>query len=360
MMRDPFWSAAWAAVEPRLRPDDWLLLPPGGWPATNCRTSIYRDRIELGNATVLFLHKGKLAGVKKSVLRQIMLAWQCVFANDVFVCFAKHHGSPAAVATEHLGTLRLHLRSRAVKRIRNTVFFVHLPKAAGTSVWSFLSERVASCIYYDTLESFLYNPPGRGEYDLVGGHVPLPLMAPYVGDDDHVACVIREPTARFRSAFLHSRRPGEDPATFSPVMRAMREQPLGSFLASRDGQMELRQQFLMLGHDLSGDYSERMDEAIYRRAAAWLRDPRSLFRTVERVDELVVAMAGLLGITDRRLDLLVRNVSAASGTDVNLAEFNSQVAAIEAGNSLERSLYEMAGQEVSAALSAEKNSDPRR
>ena len=342
-MRDPYWRAAWDAVAPLLAPQDCIVAPPGEWPETGCVLRTYVERIELRGASVLFLHKGKIGGLKKPMLRYIMLAWQCVFANEVFVCFVRRRNTKAAAAPEHLGRLRQYVHSRSLKRVPNTVFFVHLPKAAGTSVWEFLSERVPSAIYYDTLEAFLYNPPQRGEYDLVGGHVPLPVMAPYIGPEDRVAAVIREPTARFRSAFLHARRPGEDPATFSPIMQAMRHQPLGEFLASYDGQMELRQQLLMLGHDLSYIYHERMDEQIRDTAISWVRDSRSVFRTVEQVDDLIGCVAALLGINAAGEALAIRNRSDPEPAGSCVDEFDAHVTAIETGNAIERSLHVLVG-----------------
>jgi len=341
-MRDPYWSAAWDAVAPLLRSHHRLLLPPGEWPATSCQVRTYNFQIELRDADVLFLHKGKIGGIKKTFLRYLMLAWRCIFANEVFVCLVRKRSLAAELplaSEEHLGRVRQYIHSRIYKRIPGTVFFVHLPKAAGTSVWNFLSERVPSSIYYDTLEGFLYNPPRRGEYDLVGGHVPLPIMAPYIGADDHVAGVLREPTARFRSAFLHSRRQSEDPATFSPIMRAMRDGSLAAFLATPDGQMELRQQLLMLGHDLSRDYSERMDAEIYRKALSWIRDGRSLFRTVEQLDDLIPRLEALLAIEPCETVLPTENASVPALSDAGLKEFEAQFATIEAGNAIERSLY---------------------
>ena len=343
-MRDPYWSAAWAAVAPYLTPDDCLLVPPGEWPATRCRSRTYTDRIELQDASVLFLHKGKIGCIRKALLRHIIVAWRCVFANEVFVCLLKGRGKAPGEAVpgqEHLGRIRQYFRARNRKRIRETLFFVHLPKAAGTSVWNFLSERVPSHIYYDTLESFLYNPPQRGEYDLVGGHVPLPIMAPFIGPDDHIVAVLREPTARFRSAYLHSRRQSEDPATFSPVMRAMREAPFAQFLASFDGQTELRQQLIMLGLGLSEDYSGGVEDEIYRRAVAWARDPRSLFRTVEQLDDLMSRLCALLRTPPCDGRLQMTNVSGPAAADDGLAEFEAHRAEIEAGNAVERLLYAM-------------------
>ena len=96
----------------------------------------------------------------------------------------------------------------------------------------------------------------------MGDHVPLPLLLCTANTDAVVADLFRDPTARLRSAFLHSRRSKEDPAAFSDVMRALRERPLKDVLQTSDGQMEAHQQLLLLGFDFKTWYSPNKDEAI--------------------------------------------------------------------------------------------------
>ena len=342
-MRDPSWQAAWAAIEPVLRPGDRLLLPRGDWPAFPRRTRFYEHEIRVGRANVLVLHKGRLAGLPKPALRRVMRRWRFVFANDVMVCFRKRQLLPLPkqphIDHADVCTLYQHVHSDRLKRIPGTVFFCHLPKAAGTTVWVALSRRVGSSIYYDSFETFRSNPPHPGEYDLVGGHVPLPLLLAQAGPGDRVVGLVREPTARFRSAFLHSRRPSEDPDTFTPIMQAMRRDPLGSFLGSHDGQMEMRQQLLTLGFDYGSDYAVGRDEELAAIARTLLSDQRCLFRPVEEIDGFVAQVEGMLGLDPSPGRPARLHTALPDDADPSLAEFEAALPVIAAGNAAERALY---------------------
>ena len=343
-MRDPWWQAAWAALEPLLRRHDRLLLPRGDWPCQAWRARFYDSEIRIGRASVLVLHKGRLAGLPKPALRAVMRRWRFVFANEVLVCFRKPAPFPLGrqphVGDPHVCTLYEHVHSRHLKRIDGTVYFSHIPKAAGTAVWAALSQRVRSSVYYDSLETFRSNPPEPGEYDLVGGHVPLPLLAAHASAGDRVVGLVREPTARFRSAFLHSRRAEEDPATFTPTMQAMRRDPLRAFLRTHDGQMELRQQLLMLGFDYGSDYTTQRDAELLGTARRLLGDQRCLFRPTEEIDGFVSEVADMLRVDFSGTRLGRLNAASLDQADQATAEFEEALPLITAGNGAERELYE--------------------
>ncbi len=342
-MRDPSWQAAWAAIEPVLHSGDRLLLPRGDWPAFSRRTRFYEHEVRVGRANVLVLHKGRLAGLPKPALRRVMRRWRFVFANDVMVCFRKGRLPPLSkqphIDHQDVCTLYQHVHSDRLKRIPGTVFFCHLPKAAGTAVWVALSQRVRSSIYYDSFESFRSNPPRPGEYDLVGGHVPLPLLLAHAGPGDRVVGLLREPTARFHSAFLHSRRRSEDPDTFTPIMQAMRREPLGSFLCTHDGRMEVRQQLLMLGFDYGSDYAVQRDEELAAIGRTLLSDPRCLFRPVEEIDSFVAQVEEMLGLELSPSRPARLHAADPDDADPSLAEFEAALPVIAAGNTAERALY---------------------
>ncbi|NPD66565.1 hypothetical protein HN018_09365 [Lichenicola cladoniae] len=341
-MKDPLWEATWAAVSPHLRESDLMLLPPGDWPPS-VATRTYKNEIRIGRANVLILHKANLACLDKKTLRGIMRTWRFLYANEVFVCFRKEHleiPKPQPIIEDrHACTLHEYLHSSFRKRIRNTVFFCHIPKTAGTSIWEFLSNRVVASIYYETFESFLANPPRPGEYDLVGGHVPLPLLAAHAGPDDRLVGIVRDPVLRFRSAFMHSRRQAEDPSTFSPVMQAMRDLPLRQFLETRDGHMELRQQLLMLGFDFARGYSAEMDEEVFQNGERALADKRCLFRTVGQVDAFAQDLADMLAIAAPSNTLGFRNVLDTGASTEALAEFDEAAPTVASGCDWDRKLY---------------------
>ena len=342
-MRDPCWQAAWAALEPLLRRHDRLLLPRGDWPCEGRPVRFYDNEIRIGQASVLVLHKGRLAGLGKPALRWVMRRWRFVFANEVLACFRKATPFPLRkqphIDDPHVCTLYEHVHSHRLKRIAGTVYFSHIPKAAGTAVWTALSQQVRSSIYYDSFETFRSNPPQPGEYDLVGGHVPVPLLLAHAADGDRVVGLVREPTARFRSAFLHSRRAEEDPVTFTPIMQAMRRDPLRAFLQTPDGQMELRQQLLMLGFDYASDYAVHRDAELLGVAKRLLEDKRCLFRPTEQIDGFMSDVADMLRIDLSGARLGRHNAAGPEQAD-QTAEFEDALPLIAAGNGCERALYE--------------------
>ncbi len=343
-MRDPWWQAGWAALEPLLRRHDRLLLPRGDWPCDAWPTRFYDNEIRIGRANVLVLHKARLPGLPKPVLLAVMRRWRFVFANEVLVCFRKAFPPPLRrqphVDDPHACTLYEYLHSRRLKRIAGTVYFSHIPKAAGTAVWTALNQRVRSSIYYDSFETFRSNPPRPGEYDLVGGHVPLPFLVANATAEDRMVGLVREPTARFRSAFLHSRRAEEDPGTFTPIMQAMRRDPLPTFLRTHDGQMELRQQLLMLGFDYASDYAVHRDRELLEVAKHLLGDERCLFRPTEEIEDFVAEVADMLWID--LSDVRLNRVNAASAEEAgrSTVEFGEALPLITVGNDVERELYD--------------------
>lgn len=357
-MKDPIWAATWAAVSAHLHDSDVILVPPGDWPPRMAQR-VYRNEIKIGKANVLIIHKAKLACLNKKTLRGIMRTWQFLYANEVFVCFRKEHleipRTQPPIEDPHVCTLHEYLHSSDRKRIRSTVYFCHIPKTAGTSVWEFLSNRVIASVYYETFESFLANPPRPGEYDLVGGHVPLPLLAAHAAPGDHLAGLLRDPVMRFRSAFMHSRRQSEDPSTFSPVMQAMRIQPLRQFLETLDGQMEVRQQLLMLGFDFMENYTIGIDEEMFRKGKNVLADKRCLFRPVKQVDAFVNDLADILEIDPPVGAVGSSNVSDASASADALNEFNDAAQMVLDGSCWDRRLYTLV-----AARRHSPIQDPRR
>lgn len=61
---DPAWQNAWQAVLPYLSRDDRVLVPDAHWPSTEvAEMRAYRYVIDIGDATVLFLYKGRMSGI---------------------------------------------------------------------------------------------------------------------------------------------------------------------------------------------------------------------------------------------------------------------------------------------------------
>lgn len=343
-MRDACWKDAWIAARQYICPADKVLLPRGDWPHNEAvDVRYYDDRIDVDDATIFLLHKGRMGCIETPTLQRIFRTWQIFHANGVFICFRKRHSVSALLRSmpsrRHTRILKRHFNSRRLKRTDRTVFFVHLPKTAGTSVWAAFGRSVQSKIYYETYPSFLANPPAAGAYDLVGGHVPLRIMEPYVRSNDAVMCLYREPVSRFRSAFLHSRRPDEDPATFSPVMQAMRTMPLREFLKLPVARMEICQQSLMLGFSFQEHYTERLDDAIFSQIEHYVRDPRHIIMTSDAIGPFVNRAVGLLHASP----MVARrhNVSDIARQWADVAEFQDCLEEVKALSALDEAVYQL-------------------
>jgi len=141
------------------------------------------------------------------------------------------------------------------------------------------------------------------------------------------------------SAFLHSRRPNEDPLTFTATMRAMRDLPFGKFIQTEDGKLEARQQLIMLGYDDIHGQPSSDDLTCLERAKTSLSTGRTLFAPCTRAVDFLDAVARL---SDIRMAHSARVNSGDYGlqrSDVN--EFNESLDQILSANVRERQLYKL-------------------
>lgn len=338
-MKDEHWRAVHEALQPILTPADVLLAPRGGWAAFPCRLRQYDAAIEPAEATVLVLHKGRLPAIRKSSLAKVMAEWGCVFANDVFVVFAKSRKSRLDARCGrtwmHLRRVRAYLKSRELKRRASTIFYVHLPKTGGTTLWVSLSKAFRSSVYYGDVHTFLHNPPARGEYDLVGVHFGPAWLDGVLSPDDEMIGLLREPTARFLSGVAHSRRLREDPATFSPSQRAMREMRLTEFVRTDYARYEARAQLIELGRAERGMVPD--DQMLLARALDFLGRDGALIAPSEQSETLMTRLERRLGLRLPRVEPL--NVNDPADYALYAEEFDEARPAIEFLNAGERRLY---------------------
>jgi len=350
-MKDPLWQEVYRALLDFLRRDDAVLLPFGDWPDLPCKTSYYGDLISIDDATVFVLHKGRFGAIDKATLRRIADSWQCIFGNGVFLCFSKDFRARRDIRRgrspiDHRvlqgrfppNALRRFLQSKALRRRTSHIWYIHLPKAAGTSMWQSVSQAFPARIYYGSATAFSINPPDIDEYDLIGGHLRLSLITRHLAAEDWVIGLMREPTERLRSAFLHSRRPNADPLTFTATMRAMRDMPFAEFIRTGDGQLEARQQLIMLGYDDGAVRSSPDDLDCLERAKAILSSDRFLFAPCTRADDFLNVATGRSHIRARHSQPLNTSTYEAQLADIN--EFNESLEQTLLANAGERRLYE--------------------
>ncbi|WP_146220736.1 sulfotransferase family protein [Gluconacetobacter entanii] len=346
---DPAWQEAWDAVVPTLSKKDRILLPVGQWPRADvAEMRTYRYVIEVGDATVLFLYKGRLSGIPRGVLKRIHDTWRPIFANAVFVCFRRSMWRPGFLnwkrekerSSAHYGPVREFLDSRKLRRCRTTTFFVHIPKTAGTTVWEAVGNHVAAKLYCENHEPFERHPPQSADFDLIGGHVSLPIMARVAAPQDRFAAVLRDPVDRFRSAFLHCRRAHEDPKTFTKAMRLMRERPLAEFLRDPGAPMEICQQTIMLGFAFDRVYVPEVEQEIFDRACAAVEQEGNLFATTRGVARFVQTLRAKLHVVTSKETLGIRNACNPTEQARDIEEFEDSLPQIRTMIAMEQELYD--------------------
>lgn len=339
-MKDKYWSDAWRAASTLLKPVDVVMAPVGDWPPFPCRVSFYAGPFALQDATVLFLHKGKMAALNKAELAEAAHSWHCVYGNDVFVVLGATMRAPVGPSRWlyqfHMRPLSRHLRSRQLKKRPGTIWFAHVPKTGGTSLWTRLRREFPSSVYYPDIESFLANPPLAGEYDLVGIHFSVSAVLPLLCDEDWLIGMVRSPTERFFSSVKHARRPQEDALTFNTAMRAMREGEVADYLRTEAGRTEARMQLLILGGDHQRPLASQAEGEMLRDAVALLHRPNTLFAPSGRSGDFNRMLSDLLGLRPRRLGKLNADTGHASHDE----EFSRVRQTLEWENRSEQGLYE--------------------
>jgi hypothetical protein len=88
------------------------------------------------------------------------------------------------------------------------LFFLHIPKTAGTSVYNALHQMAPGRVAWysgptDTLTRFLSTPGIRGSVTIYGGHFGYKQIRGFLAPGDKIFSVIREPVERVLSTYNH-------------------------------------------------------------------------------------------------------------------------------------------------------------
>jgi Sulfotransferase family len=341
-MRDRLWQQAHDALLPLLSERDVVLAPQGDWPPFPCACTFYDDVIEIADCTVFLMHKGRLGSVQKPDLGRIAREWQWIFANNVFVVFSR---SPKIRRDIRFGFRRIYclpivrfLRSASLRKRRSRIVYIHVPKTGGTSMWRSLRKAFPSHVYYSSIDACLKNPPAPDDYDLIGGHFSPSVVANYLLEDDCVVGMVRDPTERFLSGVVHSRRGGEDPATFSPSMQAMRSMDLADYLATDFGRRESRLQLIMFGTDHRRMWTTYSEGEMLASALAFARRDNVLLGPSERSADFSKLLARRFAFRPRKLSRL--NANNPKLRSAYLPEFARAMQLIKEHNKLEYEFYD--------------------
>jgi Sulfotransferase family len=340
-MKDRFWHPVSKALHPLFSETDVVLAPRGDWPPFPCAYAFYDDVIDIAGATVLVLHKGRLAGIRKQDLRAVAAEWQWIFANEVFVVFSRHRKIRRDVRFGltfiHCWPIIRFLRSVSLRRRRSRIFYIHVPKTGGTSMWEALKRAFPSHVYYSSMNACLANPPASDDYDLIGLHFSPTVLSWYLSEDDWIVGMVRQPTERFLSGIMHSRRESEDPETFTPSMKAMREMDLIDYLMTEYGRHEARLQLITFGPDYR-QTDALSDEELLSLALAFARRENVFIAPSERSHAFNRFLGKRLAFRPRALGRLNANEPAMHAAYIS--EFNRAVERINEINAREREFYD--------------------
>jgi hypothetical protein len=341
-MKDRFWQAVYDALRPLLRDTDVVLAPRGDWPSFPCNCAFYDDVIDIADTTVLVLHKGRLAGIQKHDLRNISREWQWIFANEVFVVLSRYakirRDVRFGLAFIHCWPVIRFLRSASLRRRRSRIVYIHVPKTGGTSMWEALKRAFPSHVYYSSMNACLTNPPASDDYDLIGLHFSPTVLSSYLSEDDWIVGMVRQPTERFLSGIVHSRRESEDPETFTFSMKAMREMDLIDYLMTEYGRYEARLQLMTFGPDYRQAADALSDEELLSSALAFARRGNVFLAPSERSHAFNRFVGKRLVFRPRALGRLNANEPAMHAAYIS--EFNRAVGLIDEINAREREFYD--------------------
>ena len=341
-MKDSLWQAVYNALRPLLNNTDVVMAPRGDWPAFPGATILYGDLIEIKDCTILVLHKGLFTSLPKAELRHVAEEWQWIFANEVFIVLSRSKRIKEDVRRSadyvHCRPLIRFLASASLRKRCSRIVYVHVPKTGGTSMWASLTRAFPSHVYYPSPRAFLRNPSAWDDYDLIGLHFSPSVLLPFLREDDWVIGMVRDPTQRLLSAVLHSRRETEDPETFTPSARAMREMDLARYVATDLGRHEARLQLITFGADYRRPAATFSDHQMLRSARALAQRENVVLAPSERSPAFVKLVAKQLAFRPGALRRLNANEPAVLAA--NLTEFNEAVEPINSINAHEREFYD--------------------
>jgi Sulfotransferase family len=353
-MKDRLWQAVYKALRPLLSEADTVLAPRGDWPAFPCACTLYDAVIDIGDATVFVLHKGRLTGIRKGDLRRIAREWQWIFANEVFVVFSRmgkiRRDVRLSLEIIHCWPVIRYLRSASFRKRRSRIVYVHVPKTGGTSMWVSLARAFPSHAYYGSSYACLKNPPAPDDYDLIGLHFSPTVLSEFLSEDDWVVGMVRHPTERFLSGVVHCRRQSEDPETFTPSMRAMRDMDLADYLATEFGRFESRLQLITFGTDYRQPADALSDQEMLSSALAFAQRKNVILAPSERSREFRNFLARRLSFRPRALGRLNANEPAMH--TAYPPDFYGAIGLIDSITACEREFYDSVRQSFSELLAS--------
>lgn len=226
----------------------------------------------------ILLHKGMINHLPSRLVLSLR-SYGCIFTNDVFMVLTADGISAGKDLSRSLNDI-INAYWRSMEKSFGNIGFIHIPKTAGTSVVNALRGSFPAVKYIGKREEM----GDVSGYRSVCGHIFLSDLARLNTPFSTIFSVLRDPKERFLSAVAHCRRPGEDPSTLSPSMRAMREMSLKEYSLTHYFGRELCSTSIYLGWEPGLDVNEM--GALRENAFRKLEAHRVALFNMNRLDDL--------------------------------------------------------------------------
>ncbi len=250
---DQYWADAYEMA--RAAADGGLILVPEEI-ERDANFVCYDSVADRTRFAAVVMHKGMLARLPLS-LEDMMGVFAPIFENDVFIVLQ------SSERRVHLMQRWAHFASLHAQRTTRFGAFLHIPKSAGTAMVRFLDARLRSFKYFGRRDEF-HADGSRDRYDFWAGHFYLQDVIDAGRTRGWISVALREPRARFVSAWLHARRERAPVDAMSPGMRAMRDIALEDFLQGPYAAAQINTASRTLGLPTS---SAELDTAYIQRNA---------------------------------------------------------------------------------------------
>jgi hypothetical protein len=248
------------------------------------------------------VHKNQLYKLPEHVLSAIMQRSVCTWANGVFAVFSTVYGAGPTAASPHLApsvtrVRRWYAATRGSQDTRtiNRLVFIHIPRTAGTSVYSALSGAFGDTAYFDNRESFREYNSNVLRLPLIAGHFWLEDVMTSKLRDSIIISIVRDPFERVLSEIKFARREIIDPRfDANSWIQKMRTLNVAELVDQPDFEVVCNLQVLTFG-SLSGVDEPR--EKTLERAIARLSNQNMIVAPLEQARLLLDRTSNAFGVT---------------------------------------------------------------
>jgi hypothetical protein len=307
MPLDHFWREAQQALAVHLQRGTSVLVPEGDWDRLPFAVTTYRNvdvALDVAGFGAVLVHKGMLGSFRQAQIRACLGDLPVIFANAVFVLFALPEALtrarfPARYRSRLIRPLEVYVDPAHHRRWRaRRSAFLHVPKAAGTSAWSRISQSVRSKVYFGSNQALEAFDGDINAFEVVGGHFQAETLLAK-GWDGPVFFILRDPLERVLSFLAHARRADENVGLFADSYRVARDLVDGPLdaqvcdLLFHEANMQVRALAERPGESLSQPGAL---EAMTERAIARLHRPGWSFGLADQPDRLGMQLARQFGL----------------------------------------------------------------